>query len=71
MLLTEGQINDHKGARLLLKALPKADARRKAALFAIERSINGKSQKERLAVRRTLSRPAAFHWRLGHHSARA
>jgi transposase len=24
MLLTEGQMNDHKGARLMLKALPKA-----------------------------------------------
>ncbi len=26
MLLTEGQMSDHKGARLLLKALPKAKA---------------------------------------------
>ncbi len=24
MLLTEGQMNDHKGARLMLEALPKA-----------------------------------------------
>jgi len=31
--------------------------RRIDALFEIERSINGKSAEERLAVRRTLSRP--------------